>query len=369
MRDRVRNSWKHLSRPRHVAPPASLLLCALGCVTACAGIHLPCEVPASAGPSAVQACAADPGELDLDHDGLSDACEDRVAARFAPIVHHAEDEQNLPVDVDTLLAESSLYFYDDACAPDLKVRVARAPTQKDLVAHTYEGGCGAADVVRSAGTRSANKGRTFFLDDVSLAARAGSRDPKAWMTYVHVYASANGGVTAQYWRLYAYNDGNSQHGGDWEGMHVVTDAALRPAFVRLLGHASIEEVPWGELEVEDEHVRVWSEPGGHSTRAHGPYGSVVRHETWNGRATWPGGESRRAGALVNVGEKNAPLHDQLFVAYSGIWGSPGTFYVTSGYWGPAFNETSMRGDFVTAWCSGMSGPRAAGECAPQSVTR
>ncbi len=316
-----------------------------------------------------QACEARGDARDDDHDGLADACEDAIAERFAPIVHHRDDEPNFPVDVDSLLASSALAFFDDDCSPDLEVRMKSAPTQRDLVGRSHRGGCGASDVVLSSGSRSANKQRTFFLEDVPLATRSGSRDPRAWTTYAHVYASDEGGVTVQYWRLYAYNDGSSQHGGDWEGMHVVLDARLAPSFVRLLGHASLEEIPWRELDVQEGHAHVWSEPGGHSTRASGSRSSV-RHETWTGgRAIWPDGRAEPASRLVNVGEKESPLHDQLFVAYSGLWGSPGFLYVTGGYWGPAFNETSMRGRYVTAWCMGMTGARAERECSPSRVTR
>ena len=84
---------------------------------------------------------------------------------------------------------------------------------------------------------------------------------------------------------------------------------------------------------------------------------------------WGSALPRRAARLLNVGEKEAPLNEQLFIAYSGLWGSPGLLYMTSGYWGPAFNETNMRGKFVTAWCLGMTGARAERECAPRDVTR
>jgi hypothetical protein len=351
--------------PGHSALGAFVLaaLATTGCATIC-----PLAVPVRTG--STQACAADPGARDDDRDGLSDACEDAVAERFAPVVHHAEDEPNLPVDVDAMLASTALFFYDDACSPDLQVRLKSAPTQRELLGRALFGGCGATDTVSSSGTRSTRKQRTFFLEDVPMSTRGGSRDPHAWTTYTHVYASEHGGLTLQYWRLYAYNDGSSQHGGDWEGMHVVLDARLEPVFVRLLGHSSIEEVAWRDLEVEHGHVHVWSEPGGHSTRASGPHGSVIRHETWSGgRATWPDGRAEAAARLVNVGEKEAPVHGQFFIAYSGLWGSPGLLFITSGYWGPAFNETSMRGSFVTAWCLGMTGPRAERECAPRNVTR
>lgn len=349
-----------LRRARPLVPVLFALAC--GCAKT-----LPLAVPPHTGLG--QACAAN-GTPDRDGDGLADACEDAIAERFAPIVHHADDEPNLPTDVDTLLASSALSFFDDACSPDMVVEVKRSPSQKDLIARSMKGGCGPeVDVVTSAGSRSTNKQRTFFLTDVPVPVRKGS-PARAWTTYAHVYASEAGGVTIQYWRLHAFNDGQAQHGGDWEGLHVVLDANQEPVFVRLLGHASIEELPWKELETEGTHVKVWSELGGHATRANGPPGAVVRHETWNGgKAVWPDGRVEPGGRLVNVGEKKSPLHDQLFIEYSGLWGSPGLLYVTSGYWGPAFNETSMQGSYVTAWCMGMTGARAEAECAPLGITR
>jgi hypothetical protein len=32
----------------------------------------------------------------------------------------------------------------------------------------------------------------------------------------------------------------------------------------------------------------------------------------------------------------------VFIRYSGLWGSPGRLFITSGYWGPAFNETGAQ---------------------------
>ena len=52
------------------------------------------------------------------------------------------------------------------------------------------------------------------------------------------------------------------------------------------------------------------------------------------------------------------MNDQVFIQYSGLWGSPGLTYITSGYWGPAYNETGMNQKstvhaYVPAWCSTM----------------
>jgi hypothetical protein len=72
------------------------------------------------------------------------------------------------------------------------------------------------------------------------------------------------------------------------------------------------------------------------------------------------------GRLLNIGEKRQPLNGQVFIRYSGLWGSPSeksppipagnALYVGfSGYWGPAYNETGIRPDkFIAAWADGMS---------------
>jgi hypothetical protein len=46
------------------------------------------------------------------------------------------------------------------------------------------------------------------------------------------------------------------------------------------------------------------------------------------------------------------MNGQVFLQYSSIWGSPGFLFESSGYWDPAFKETAMQGDFITACCGG-----------------
>lgn len=151
-------------------------------------------------------------------------------------------------------------------------------------------------------------------------------------------------------------------------------------------------------------MRVYSEGGGHASRfsphrisdltllrecpewivgikAKGGNGEVdpnipatcVRQETWTGgQVHWFNGIISDAGPLINLGAKTAPMNGQVFIQYSGIWGSPGTFDFTSGYWGPAFNETGMREDgFITAWGAGMVGDAdlIRRECYPAATSR
>jgi len=342
-----------------------------------------------AGPPSGGVAACFRAAVDADHDGLDDACETELAERFAPVVIHSSAEPNLPTDVDAFLTHATLAFRDDSC-PKADAIVARSPDQDGLLRRVAHSPC-SGSTVTSDGSRSLRKHRTFFLADVAKPLQRGSLDSRRWRTYVHAYPNDLGGVTLQYWRFYAFNEAGTSHGGDWEALHLVLRADGAVATVRLLGHASIDELDPRELTWEGLHPVVFSEVGGHTSRASGDgiaaegcdalgYCEVsrdaprtrIRQESWTGgTVTWPDGQVTPGGGLLNVGEKSAPLKGQSFLRYSGLWGSPGRFYFTSGYWGPAFNETSMRRDgFVTAWCAGMAGPLdRAHECWPSAVER
>jgi hypothetical protein len=270
------------------------------------------------------------------------------------------------------------------------VQAQAAPTQSSLLSWYVTGGCGSTDSVYSNGTRSQNKQRTFFLADVADAYRPGSPDTNDWRTYVHAYRNTLGGVTLQYWRFYAYNDAVNNHGGDWEGLHVILDGQLNASRIALLGHTSIDEKLWSAFTVEGTHPRVFSEGGGHATHETGSGiaargcsyfpcvidpnnpATYVRQETWaGGLVAWPDGRRTTSGGLLNVGEKLHPMNGQVFIQYSGIWGSPGLLYGTSGYWGPAYNETGMDASthYLAAWCWGLVGSNVNGECFPAAVSR
>lgn len=318
-------------------------------------------------------------QSDSDRDGIVDSCEQALAEKYAPIIIHASDEPNLPANVDWFLSKTTLWFYDDNCTPDLKQRLKIAPKQSELLTFQHSGDCGSRDTIFSNGTRSIKKQRTFFLEDVADEFRKGSVDSRDWVTYYHTYLNDIGGLTIQYWRFYAYNTGKEVgsiefgfHGGDWEGIHVVLNQDLQPAEVRLLGHTDIKSVQkpsWGGLQWEGTHAIIFSEKGGHASEIAGNENGI-RQNTWSsGKVWWPSGKETTTGELVNVGEKSFPMKNQMFIQYSGIWGSPGTFFFSSGYWGPAFNETTMGNDgFVTAWCAGMKS-QTREECYPAATSR
>jgi hypothetical protein len=173
------------------------------------------------------------------------------------------------------------------------------------------------------------------------------------------------------------------HGGDWEAIAVHLDARLQPARTTYLGHSRIEDVTQS-MKWEGTHPLVWSEEGGHSSypdSRHSQSSRWFRHETWTGGSVtrWDSARVGISGGLRNVGEKTHPRNGQVFVQYTGLWGSRARFFITSGYWGPAFNETDADCDngvqayrsyvwppaerttcgriYLKAWCDGADPTR------------
>jgi len=324
--------------------------------------------------------------VDEDQDGLDDFKEDQLASRFAPIVHHGQCESNYPVGVDWLLARASLYEYDSEAKPTIKrVVAAKLGGQADLLNRVFSTNRSGQSNVGSDSTYSFCKRSTYFLANVQRGDQTGAREtPADWITYVHSYPNKSGGVTIQYWRCYSYNSASFlnfdfSHGGDWEGIAVHLDSELRPKFVAFLGHNDIE-YHTSEVQWEGDHPKVWSEEGGHTSLPDSKgmrSKRFTRQETWNGGQVtwWDGTPVGAGGGLLNVGEKSRPRNGQVFVRYSGLWGSPGKLFITSGYWGPAFNETGATCEsgekafkrsagcsvdaarcgriFHKAWCDGM----------------
>ena len=303
---------------------------------------------------------------DEDEDGLLDVREDALMASFAPVLQFATGEAYLPTNVDSMLSLTTLWLYDDDCWPDLHEAIGTVD-QNRISSFTHGTTCDSGQDITSGGTRSRKKQHTYYLKDLpDESDRHGLSDPARWATYVHSYRNDIRGITIQYWFLYAYNSLVIDHGGDWEGIHLVLDSLERPVAIRLLGHTTIESRPVNDFQWvaadDGEHPTIFVQRGGHtSSQAGSTLG--VRHETW------------RTGHLVNVGEKRHPRNGQFFIQYSGLWGSPGKWYPTSGYWGPAYNETGLDTGtgFVAAWCMGMddsqvedSGIR---ECYPTAQSR
>ena len=234
---------------------------------------------------------------DADRDGLPDSLEAALAARYAPAVVLAPEEQHRPASVPWLLA-----------------RVAPA-------------GMSAEAAARGLLTGSFEMGGHDFSDEV----RAGSADPRDWVTYVHVYPSVNGGVSIQYWFFYPYNRAPLffDHEGDWEHITVELGADGAPRTVDFAQHSNNDPGvvrSWRDARRLGDHPIVLSARGTHAS--YPDQASVSWFDRVSGcRAlegcadpvwlTWQGG------GLTNVGERGAALGGGEVLAYGGRWGSNG----------------------------------------------
>ena len=292
---------------------------------------------------------------DQDGDGIDDAQEQELAEKYAPVIFHERGERNLPTNARLVPPVTSLSFLNKG----IRFLVVARPTQMQL--HWVAGPpqrtgrptpratiprrlLQATGYVSSYDCCDRAKEQTFFFEDVPDAAKAGSPQPKDWFTYFHAYPNNLRGATIQYWRFYAFQSGGvpilsiGSHGGDWEGIHVVLNQNLEPVEVALLYHSDIRVKPWGAVHREGNHPKIFSGGNSHPSSNEGSEDGI-RQETWTGGKVRRDGNLSENGLLINVGERTAALNGQNFIYYSGLWGSPGANYISSGYWGPAFNET------------------------------
>ncbi len=303
-----------------------------------------------------------------------------LAEKFAPRIMHPWDEPNLPSNVDWFLSKTHLLFHNGKCRQD-DVDLGQA-TLALLENASVSSKC-SKDTFRASGTYDRSRMRTFLLSDVAPEYKAGSRDPRDWIIYFHIYPNTLHGLTVQYWVFYPFNTGRNYlgvefgyHGGDWEMIAVTLDSAGSPISVRCTGHEHIEETPWSQMMKDGSHPIVYAERGGNEMHHERPsnVSDFIDHPTWSGSTViFPkGGNSSSPGPLIHLGTRLHPTSS--IVNYSGLWGSIGTLWFSSGYWGPAFNETDMPDThFLQAWCSGTRDPSAAengrNECYPDAPIR
>lgn len=286
-----------------------------------------------------------------------------LVSTFAPLYLHAHDEPNWPANVDWFLPKTHLVFHSSTCSKD-NADLGTASLEK-LQNATLHSAC-SNHVYMASGTRSASRSQTFLLTDVDAVYKMGPSDTDEWVTYYHSYDNSIGGVTIQYWLFYPFNTGfhfgpleAGYHGGDWEMVSVVLDKDSNPVSLRSTGHQKMQEWSWNTVQKSGTHPIVYSEKGGHEAhpdpQTPAPY---ISHPTWpDSQVVFPNGATTPTGPLVDLGTR---LHPKTgFLTYSGLWGSIGMTPFSSGYWGPAFNETGLGADnFLTAWCDQIADPQS-----------
>jgi hypothetical protein len=299
-----------------------------------------------------------------------------LADKFAPALLHPSDEPNLPANVDWFVPNTTFSFYNAACPQD---DINFGQSSFNLMQNARVTSTCGGHIYTASGTRSADRRRTFILSDVADPLKAGLSDPAQWVTYYHAYDNDLGGKTIQYWSFYPFNTGVKigpievgYHGGDWEMVAVMLDESGQPAGAFMTGHKNIDFLPWNVVEKRDGHPVFYTERGGHEahTAPQEPEPYMV-HPTWSGgKGSLPGQPPRQVGPLIALGSRLQPQVG--FLSYSGLWGSLGATSISSGYWGPAFNETGMPADsFLAAWCYRISDRSEANgarrECYPDDI--
>jgi hypothetical protein len=261
-------------------------------------------------------------EGDADRDGIPDALEAELAARYAPIVILDPGEHNRPASIDWLAA--------------------RLP--------------GGAPATRGEALGLLLTRLGHGADQFPEEVRAGSGDPADWVTYVHVFPRLDGGISLQYWFFYPYNRAPLalfDHEGDWEHVTVELRANGTPRGVSFAQHRNNDPGvfrPWKDLRREGDHPIVLSALGTHASYA--DQGSVAWFDRTSACArvdacvdpiwrTWEGG------GVVNVGERGAGVGAaQAALAYGGRWGGDGHFLrARAAPRGPAWQDSFRSGGF------------------------
>jgi hypothetical protein len=236
---------------------------------------------------------------DGDRDGLPDAFEEALAARYAPAVVLAPGERNRPASTRWLLAR---------IAPP---------------------GMSGQEVGRALLAGQLRLGGAAFSDEV----RAGSADPRDWVTYVHVYPRVDGGINVQYWFFYPYNQAPLffDHEGDWEHITVDLSSSGAPRAVYFAEHCNNNPGvyrSWEQVRKLGDHPIVLSARGSHASypdQANVAWFDHVSQCRGVDGCPDPVWRTWEAGGLANVGERDAASGEGLVLAYGGGWGGGGHF--------------------------------------------
>jgi hypothetical protein len=242
--------------------------------------------------------------------------------RFAPLLLLAPGERALPANVEWYLARSRL---DIAGGPVLA-------TQVFLAERT-----------------GADAGRLL----PAATARAGTDDPREWVTYAHAYRSDDGAWLLQYWFFYPFNDfhGLFDHEGDWEHLTVRLDARGEPLgawYARHDSNAPGAYFAWSSLAREGDHPVALSARGSHAlytSRDDVAWYDETCPTTDLAAATTAGCRVWRtwsAGGVIETGSALDPAAGARFLLWRGRWGAEAGA-VTDCPPGPAHQP---------GWCSG-----------------
>lgn len=308
--------------------------------------------------------------VNQDGDQLDDGVEWDLANRYAPIFYlpypiwqgsPLNGDWTRPANVGWMLQNTRLRIHHNNCSDHQLLDFGQV-NATNLIQQAHKrylrkwwGGCEHENPVQYS-NGSWHDDDHYFLQQQDHT-HPGIADPSQWVTYFHAYPNTSGGVSIQYWVLWAYNDwtGGLNHEADWEHVNVRLDANHQPLGVHFAAH---NDLNWyGASDVQwwgGTHPMVWVADGSHSAYRSQSACNTTLYPLdegecwtldWHRWFTWSGGrggyEGLQGAGLVNMGEKNAPMPGQQWLRYSGRWGEVGNIDIsdgTSGPKGPAYNK-------------------------------
>ena len=309
-------------------------------------------------------------EVDLDMDGVEDSLEELLIDKYAPSYYFHTDEKYYSDNVDEYLSKAHMRFHYRAL-PDDQILEQGNVNQENLAYMKHNNkdfwGNYTEEIIYSKDARDVYGAGGFFLeipdnydnkDDVYKGDIYGHRSK----IYAHLFKNESGNISIQYWVFLPYNEAPSvggvklNHEGDWEHITVRLDESYGIEKVYFASHNNEgkyynkEELLFGNGDDlikknynEDEgntHVIVYLALGTHASFP--TSGTQYRGWYLPNDYTSEGKCLHGKGSTLNIGEKEAPLNNQKFIQYGGLWGEIGNTIISTGPKSPSFQESWMK---------------------------
>ncbi len=302
----------------------------------------------------------DASSEDEDKDGVSDALEDCLAERYAPVIYlpinrldPATYHHNgaFPSSVEWIMARSKLGFnHGNGCRDDFDA--IKSPSMDQLISRSHRVARGSGTIFCPHANRRVYSNQLsnnswedehhFFLAHDGSNVKLGNQSSSDWPVYTHVYPT-NSGVDIEYWYFYPFNNNllNINHEGDWEHIRVSLNKNLAVSKLTFYQHNHSKKLHWSRVQWFDNdhghHPLIWVADGSHASY---PRNNIdcnfnpqeglddsCRTDQNSRWFTWKGGKGEKAGVegkgLINVGEVGHILNGQIWLNYSGRWGRVG----------------------------------------------
>ncbi|MDG6223072.1 MAG: Vps62-related protein [Candidatus Bathyarchaeota archaeon] len=240
-------------------------------------------------------------QQDSDNDGISDAKENELAAKFKPVLHFASGEKFFPTDPNYHIQNSELYMKSG----ETNILVDNSPTIASIAQYTTE---------------------SYFLNNTlgSYEAIAQNYEQNREIYGDKIYARVTSDaqyIVVQYWFFYAYNPGSlNQHQGDWEMIQIVLDSSETPLYAVYSQHHSGQIAQWRDVEkVDGTHPRVYVALGSHANYFRYYQGKLGLESDTVGNDYTLNPEDLETILLGEMGTGNHPA-SQNWLAFGGRWG-------------------------------------------------